>query len=102
MAAVDEKQLWRSILCILSILLLPNLGQVPDVQPAVCAGTRKDGLVVGRPLYLGTWKMKQIDLWTLTYLEDLILVRFKGVQLQLEIPKVPEGNLSKEDEPEKS
>ena len=28
-------------------------------------------------------------------------MRFKGVQLQLEIPKVPEGNLSIEDEPEK-
>ena len=31
------------------------------------------------------------------YLEDFILVRFKRVQLQLEIPEVPEGNLSIKD-----
>ena len=50
--AMDEEQLRRSVLCILSILLLPNLGQVPDVQPAVRAGARQDGLIVGRPLNL--------------------------------------------------
>ena len=49
---MDEEQLRRSVLCILSILLLPDLGQVPDVQSAVCAGARQDGLVVGRPLNL--------------------------------------------------
>ena len=49
---MDEEQLRRSILGVLSILLLPDLGQVPDVQSVVCAGARQDGLVVGRPLNL--------------------------------------------------
>ena len=46
-AAMDEKQLRRSVFRVLSVLLLSDLGQVPDVQPAVRAGARQDGLVVG-------------------------------------------------------
>merc|ERR1719462_76726 len=59
--AVDEEQLGRSVFCVLSVLLLPNLGKVPHVQAAICTGARQDGFVVGRPLHL----------------EDLVLVRFK-------------------------
>ena len=55
---MDEKELRRSVLGILSILLLPDLGQVPDVQPAVSAGASQDSLVMGRPLNLETWKIK--------------------------------------------
>merc|ERR1712012_1369072 len=58
--AVDEEQLGRSVFCVLSVLLLPNLGKVPHVQAAICPGARQDGLIVGRPLHL----------------EDLVLVRF--------------------------
>ena len=57
-----------------SCLLLPDLGEVPDVEPAVGAGGGEDGLVVRRPLHL----------------EDLVLVRLEGVQLQLEVAQVPQ------------
>ena len=55
-------------------LLLADLGEVPDVEAPVGAGGGEDGLVVGRPLHL----------------KDLILVRLEGVQLQLEVPQVPQ------------
>ena len=46
------------------------------MEPPVRAGGGEDGLVVGRPLHL----------------EDLVLVRFEGVQLELEVPEVPQGD----------
>lgn len=52
MSAVDEEELWGSVLGVLSTLLLSDLGQVPDVEAAVGAGGGKDRLVVGRPLDL--------------------------------------------------
>ena len=98
---MDEEELGRSVLGILGVLLLPNLGEVPHVQPAVRAGAGQDRLVVGRPLHLG--RNYIIFLLTLTlnreqastHLENFILVRFKRVQLELEIPKIPQGNLSR-------
>ena len=52
MASVDEEELRGAVLRVLRALLLPDLGEVPDVQPAVCAGAGEDGLVMGRPLDL--------------------------------------------------
>ena len=100
---MDEEELGRSVLCILGVLLLPDLGEVPHVQPAVGAGAGQDRLIVGRPLHLGRNYLISFSFNTdteqaSTHLENFILVRFKRVQLQLEIPKVPEGNLSIEDE----
>ena len=65
------------------------------MKPAVGARASQDGLVMRGPLYLGiehspTWVFHRILL--LFNLEDLILVRLKAVQLELEVPEVPEGN----------
>ena len=40
----------KSRIC--TYLLLSDLGEVPDVEPAVGAGGGEDGLVVRRPLHL--------------------------------------------------
>ena len=65
------------------------------MKPAVGARASQDGLVMRGPLDLGivhspTWVFHRILL--LFNLEDLILVRLKAVQLELEVPEVPEGN----------
>ena len=97
---MDEEELGRSVLGILGVLLLPDLGEVPHVQPAVRAGAGQDRLIVGRPLHLGRNYLISFSFNTdteqaSTHLENFILVRFKRVQLELEIPKIPQGNLSR-------
>ena len=52
MTSVNEEELRGAVLRVLRALLLPDLGEVPDVQPAVSAGAGEDGLVMGRPLDL--------------------------------------------------
>ena len=56
MASVDEEKFRRAVLSILSALLLPDLGEIPDVKPPVSARAGQDGLVMGRPLDLGGGK----------------------------------------------
>ena len=53
MTSVDEEELRGAVLRVLRALLLPDLGEVPDVQPAVSAGAGEDSLVMWRPLDLG-------------------------------------------------
>lgn len=54
-----DQQLWRSVLGVLRRLLLPDLAEVPHVEPPVGAAGGQDGLIVGRPLDLlgrvATW-----------------------------------------------
>ncbi len=59
-SAVDEEQLGGTVFGVLGALLLANLGQVPDVQPAVGAGGGEDCLVVGGPLDLCREKFIEI------------------------------------------
>ena len=76
------------------------------MKPAVGARASQDGLVMRGPLDLGiehspTWVFHRILL--LFNLEDLILVRLKAVQLELEVPEIPEsdrlvGAASRQDE----
>ena len=51
--SVDEEKLWGSLSSLSSSLLLPNLGDIPDVKPPVSPSTGQDGLAVWRPLDLG-------------------------------------------------
>ena len=52
MTTVDEEEFWWAVLSILSALLFPNLGEIPDMEPPVSARAGQDGLVMGRPLDL--------------------------------------------------
>ena len=57
-------------------LFFSDLAQVPDVEAPVCPRWSEDGLVVGWPLNL----------------ENFVLVTLKGVQLQLEVPQIPQSH----------
>ena len=50
--SVDEEKFGRAVLSILRALLLPDLGEIPDVEPPVSARAGQDGLVMRRPLDL--------------------------------------------------
>ena len=49
---MDEEELRGAVLRVLRALLLPDLGEIPDVEPPVGARAGQDGLVMGRPLDL--------------------------------------------------
>lgn len=71
-----EQQLWRSILGIFGTLLLTNLAEIPNVQPAIGARRSQYCLVVRRPLHL----------------EYLILMRLETVQFQLQVAQIPQSD----------
>ena len=75
-AAVDEEELGGAVLHVVGRLLLADLGEIPDVEAAVGAARRQDGLVVRRPLHL----------------EDLVLVRLERVELHLRVAQVPQSH----------
>jgi len=75
-ASVDKQKFWWSILNVIRGLLLPNLAEIPDIESAISATGRQNGLIMWRPLYL----------------EDLILMRLERVELHLCIPQIPQGN----------
>ena len=52
MTSVDEEKFRRTVLRVLSALLLPDLGEIPDMEPPVGTRAGQDGLVMGRPLDL--------------------------------------------------
>ena len=52
MTSVDEEKFGRAVFSVLRALLLPDLGEIPDVEPPVGARAGEDGLVMGRPLDL--------------------------------------------------
>merc|ERR1719259_1287673 len=72
-SAMNEEKLWWTVLRILRTLFLANLAEVPDMEPSIGARGGEDGLVMRRPLHL----------------ENLVLVRFEGVKLQLQVPQIP-------------
>lgn len=78
--SVDKQQLGRSVVRVVGRLLLPNLGDVPDVDPSVRRGGREDGLRVGRP----------------GELDDLVGVRLERVQLLREFAEIPESDRLRE------
>ena len=58
----------------LRALFLANLAEIPNVEPSIGARGGEDGLIMRRPLNL----------------ENLVLVGLEGVQLQLQVPQIPE------------
>ena len=56
--SVNEEELWGPVLSVLRALLFPDLGEVPHMQPPVCARAGQDSLVMGRPLDLTETKLQ--------------------------------------------
>merc|ERR1719319_1334440 len=75
-STVDKQQLRRSIFGILSRLLLSNLRKIPNVEATGSSAGSEDGLVMRAPLHL----------------EDLILMRLEAVELEFEVPEIPQSD----------
>lgn len=76
MPPMNKHQLRRSILGVFRGLLEADFGYVPEVYTTVARGGGKDGFVCGGP----------------GELEDFFGVGFEGVELELEVAEVPEGD----------
>ena len=90
--SMDEEELRRSVFSILRTLLLSNLGQIPDMQSAISARTCQYCFVIRRPLDLTQSRQSVIFPSVVHYLEDLVFVALEAVQLELEIPQVPQSH----------
>lgn len=73
---MDEHEFWRTVFSVFGGLLETDLGHVPEVDAAVARGGGEDGLVGWRP----------------GELENFFGVGFEGVELELEVAEVPEGD----------
>ena len=76
MTAMNEEEFWRAVFCILGRLLLADFAQIPNVQTTIGAARRENRLVVRRPLNL----------------EDLVFVRLKAVQFELQVAQIPQSD----------
>lgn len=75
-SSMNEQELGRSVLLVLGRLFESDLGDVPEVDAAVARGRGEDGFVRGGP----------------GELEDFVVVRLEGVELDFEVAEVPEGD----------
>lgn len=76
MSSMHEQQLGRSVVRVVGGLLLPDLGDVPDVHSSIGGGGSKDGFRVGGP----------------GELDDLVGVGFERVEFGGEVSEIPEGD----------
>lgn len=76
MSTMHKQQFRRPILCIVGSLLNPNPRKIPNDNPPIIPRRRKNRFLVRRPRDR----------------RNLIPMPLKGMQLEFEVPQIPEGD----------